>query len=388
MIKELIEQNKVFLKDTPEVYFSPGRVNLIGEHIDYHGGNVFPAAIELGIYAFVTKRNDQQFKVKSLQMNDSPIMIQMNDLAYAKKRGWANFISGMMAACLDTIPSHGLNIVFYSNLPSSSGLSSSAALEVLVGVILNQTYALGIPRKQLVQIAQDVENNYIHVKCGIMDQFAVGMGKKDHAIFLNTDTLDYELVPFVLKEYKLMIANTNKSRQLADSKYNERVNECRAALEIIQKDYKDVPYLSALELTDLEAVEHVLKDDLLFRRVRHVVTETKRTNQAVDLLKKGNIKSFGELLNQSHMSLKNDYEVSCHELDVLVDAFLKEGAIGARMTGAGFGGCIVAIVKTSFNVANEQQIQNIYTSKIHLHTDIYQANPSDGTKKINIEELL
>ena len=383
MIKKLLEENKEFLGTNADVYFSPGRVNVIGEHIDYHGGHVFPAAIELGIYAFISKRNDKVFKVDSLQVEQDVVTIDPSDLEYNQSRNWANFVSGMMQAVLKETPTFGLNILFHSTLPSGSGLSSSAALEVLVGEILNQVYSLDIPMFDLVQIAQKVENNYIHVNCGIMDQFAVGMGKKDHAIYLNTDTLDYELVPFKLNGYKLIVANTNKKRQLADSKYNERVAECKEALGIIQANYKDVPYLSALEESDIPKLETVLDNDLLFRRVRHAITETARTNKAVEILKKGDIETFTKLLNGSHESLKSDYEVSCFELDELVEAFLDAGALGARMTGAGFGGCIVAIVPESFNKKDEEEINIRYRKATQLETDIYVANPSDGTKKLD-----
>jgi galactokinase len=388
MIKKIIEENSDFITKTPDVYFSPGRVNVIGEHIDYHGGFVFPAAIELGIYAFVSKRTDGLFHVKSLQANHQAItIINPTDLAYEADRGWANFVSGMMDSLLKTPPKTGLNLLFYSTLPSGSGLSSSAALEVLVGVVLNHQYHLKIPRLDLVQIAQKVENNYINVNCGIMDQFAVGMGRSNHAIYLNTETLEYQLVPFNLKDNKLLIANTNKHRQLADSKYNERVNECKIALNIIQANYRQVSNLSELNRTDLNQIETILDNERLFRRVRHVITETDRTNRAVKLLTQGNLTEFGHLLNASHESLKTDYEVSCHELDTLVDAFLDEGAIGARMTGAGFGGCIVAIVPPSFKEEAFESIKQTYRKATHLETDIYTVRPTDGTKRITVKEM-
>jgi galactokinase len=383
MIKEMIKDNESFIGQNPLVFFSPGRVNVIGEHIDYHGGNVFPAAIELGIYAFVKKRDDASFKVNSLQTKKGIITIDPTDLAYDEDRDWANFVSGMMDACFDKAPLKGLNILFYSTLPSGSGLSSSAALEVLVGEILNTVYDLKIDRLDLVQIAQRVENHYINVNCGIMDQFAVGLGKKDHAIYLNTETLEYELVPFKLEGYKMVVANTNKKRQLADSKYNERVSECQIALGIIQENYKHVAYLSQLQTNELNAIQTVLDNDLLFRRVRHVITETSRTNDAVHLLKNGEIDAFGQSLIDSHQSLKDDYEVSCFELDQLVTAFLDEGAIGARMTGAGFGGCIVAIVPASFDDNHALNIKIQYRKQTGLEADIYIANPSDGTKQLS-----
>lgn len=387
MNKQLIDSHQAFLNGTPEIYFSPGRVNLIGEHIDYHGGHVFPAAIELGITAYVTIRQDQAFHVKSLQFEHTTTVIEYENLNYLKKRGWANFVSGMIQACMTKKPAFGLNILFDSTLPRGSGLSSSAALEMLVGVILNDIYRLNIDRIKLIQIAKNVENNYINVNCGIMDQFAVGMGRKDHAIYLNTDTLDYELVPFKLTEYNLIIANTNKTRNLAYSKYNERVHECEQALSKIKVHYPKITLLSQLDSALLPELKDIINNDSLYRRVRHVITETKRTNEAVDLLKQENIIEFSKHLDASHLSLKNDYEVSCFELDRLVELFKQKGAIGARMTGAGFGGSIVAIVPNTFNTESIEQIKTAYYQDTELETDIYQVNPSDGTKKIKKEAM-
>jgi galactokinase len=386
-LHEIYEKYHTFLKGNPSVFFSPGRVNLIGEHIDYLGGNVFPAAIELGTYALVTKREDKKFKCFSVNFPQSKTKIIEHPVkGYDKSLGWANFVAGMIDALIDDDVPFGLNILIYGNLPNGAGLSSSASLEVLIGEILNDYYHLGVSRIDMVQIAQNVENEFVGLKCGIMDQFAVGMSKKDTAILLNTNTLDHDFVPLELRDYVLLIANTNKKRSLSDSKYNERRAECDAALAILKKEYVSAENLCDLEPEELDIIQKVLDEPILYKRVKHAITEQYRTNKALEVLKAGDIKAFGELMNQSHQSLKDDFKVSCYELDVLSKTLQDSGAIGARMTGAGFGGCTVSLVPKKDLDQVMKNVADIYNNKTDYQVDFYVSTPSDGTKKL-LEEL-
>lgn len=388
-LRNIIEQNKEFLQGEPTAYFSPGRVNLIGEHIDYLGGNVFPSAITLGTYGFVTRRDDNEVHFLSENFKDFGIRIAtLDDLDYKEEDNWINYGKGMidyfkkMGLEINT----GLNILIYGTLPNSSGLSSSASLELLVGEIFNQEFNLGIEMIDLVKIAQKVENNYVGVNCGIMDQFAIGMSKLDQAIYLDTNTLEYEYVPLVLGEYSLVIANTNKKRALADSKYNERRSECDKGLDILQGNNIKINQLCELTGKQFETHKKVIKDFTVRKRVEHAVYENERTINAVKALREGNLVKMGQLMNESHDSLRDLYEVSCKELDTLVDYFRKNGALGARMTGAGFGGCTIALVKTTDVDKVVEDVKKEYLARIGYNADFYAVKTNNGTRKINIEE--
>ncbi len=380
----LIKQYKEFLGVPPTIYFSPGRVNLIGEHIDYLGGRVLPTAITLGTYALVTKRIDNEFHFISDNFKSfDEIVVKSNDLEYSKLRKWANFPVGMIESFVKIgmkIP-YGLNVLIYGTLPNGAGLSSSASLEVLMGVVLRDMYRFDISMIDIVKIAQSVENNYIGVNCGIMDQFAVGMSEKNKVIFLNTESLEYELVPLTLNDYVIVIGNTNKKRALSESKYNERRKECEVGLEIVKKSYQEINQLCELTLNDFALIENSF-DSVIKKRVKHAVTENYRTKKSVIALKNQNIEEFSKLINKSHESLKNDYEVSCKELDVLVESFRKHGALGARMTGAGFGGCIVSIVHKNLVEKLTESVQKEYLNKIGYEAEFYVCETSDGARKI------
>ncbi|WP_084576076.1 galactokinase [Sporomusa malonica] len=328
-----------------QYFFSPGRVNLIGEHIDYNGGYVFPAALTLGIYGAIRLRQDNLIVLKSL--NAMPVVtVDLNKpIENQSADGWANYPKGVIKYLLDSGYSlKGCDILFLGNLPDGTGLSSSAALLVLTAFMLRTVNSdTAIDKVELAKFAQKVENQFIGVNCGIMDQFAVAMGQKDCAILLDCETLQYKYIPFALKEYSLVIMNTNKKRELSESKYNERRNECEQALAVIRR------YTPAANLCQatLANVEDYLTDDILRRRARHIVSENIRVQTAVKLLEQGDINGFAQLMTASHMSLKDDYEVSGQELDAMVDsAHRASGCIGARMTGAGFGGCAIALVQT------------------------------------------
>lgn len=390
-ISKIVNDNEVFLSGKPVIYFSPGRVNLIGEHIDYLGGNVFPTAINLGTYAMVTKRKDMQFHFLSHNFNEyGEIIVDLDDLKYKAVRNWANYPIGILEEMirLGLKVTTGLNIFIYGTLPNSAGLSSSASLEVLMGVVLRDEFAFDISMLDIVKLSQKVENQYIGVNCGIMDQFAVGMSKKDKAIYLDTNTLDYKLVPLVLGDYTLVIANTNKKRLLADSKYNERRSECDTGLEDINKSGRTVQNLCDLNPNDFNEIKELFTSKTIKNRVEHAINENDRTKNAVLALEEGNLEKFGNLMNLSHDSLKNLYDVSCLELDTLVDSFRRYGAIGSRMTGAGFGGCTISLVRTEMVEVVIKKVGQEYINQIGYRADFYLCKTHDGAGKLSEEELV
>lgn len=376
----------IFNIENEHSFFSPGRVNLIGEHTDYNGGNVFPCALTIGTYGLVTKRTDKKVLVHSLNFeNLGVIEFNLDNIVYDKKDDWANYPKGV----IKTFQNHGYNIsngleiLFYGNIPNSSGLSSSASIEVLVGVILNELFNLNISMIEIVKMCQEAENKFIGVNCGIMDQFAIGMGKKDCAILLDCSTLEYYYSHLSMDGYKIVIGNTNKKRGLADSKYNERRSECEEALKELKK-VVDITSLGNLTESEFETTKYAISDPIRVKRAKHAVYENQRTLKAVKALENNDLKLFGELMNASHISLRDDYEVTGIELDTLVSLAWKcEGVIGSRMTGAGFGGCTVSIVKEDcidnfIKVAKEK-----YTEKIGYEPSFYIVNISDGTKKLD-----
>lgn len=361
-----------------QVFFAPGRVCLIGEHIDYNGGLVVPAAISLGIYAVARKTNNQILHLKSTIDNAEYTFDLTKEICYDTKNSWANYPLGMAAYFLNKgINIQGCEIIFHSTLPVGSGLSSSAAVEVLTGKIfttLNQIEFLNI---DLALAAKEVENNFVGVQCGIMDQFAVVFGKENHAIKLNCNTLKYELLPLLLNDYQLVIFNTNKKRELAESAFNTRVSECSEALKIIQQNEK----VSCLADATSEMVEKHITNETICKRAYHVVSENNRVKQAADALKNNDLQLFGKLLFESHLSLKNNYEVSGKELDSFIEyATTNADCLGAKMTGAGFGGCAVAIVKrTGINAFIEEALSH-YKNNTNLTGAAYIAEISDGVK--------
>ncbi|MEI5989489.1 galactokinase [Enterococcus termitis] len=375
----------VFGVTSEEVYFAPGRINLIGEHTDYNGGHVFPAAITIGTYGIARKREDRVIRFYSENFSDLGIIeLSLTDLAYKEEHDWTNYPKGMLHYLIEDgyIIDHGLDILFYGTIPNGAGLSSSASIELLTGVILKDLFDLDIKMLDLVITGKRVENHFIGVNSGIMDQFAIGMGKRNQAILLDTNTLDYELVPADFGEYVIAIMNTNKRRELADSKYNERRAECELALSRLQTI---LPIKSLGELTEesFEQNQAIIADEKLIRRAKHAVTENQRTIKAKKALVKNDLKLFGELLNASHASLKDDYEVTGIELDTLVATAQKlPSVLGARMTGAGFGGCAIALVKESELTDFIEQVGQVYQEKIGYSADFYMANVDDGARKL------
>jgi len=368
-----------------KVFFAPGRVNLIGEHTDYNGGHVFPCALTIGTYAAVRLRKDRKLRFYSMNFTEKGILTSsLDDLVYKKEDDWANYPKGVLWALGEHSykVERGFDIVYFGNIPNGSGLSSSASIEVLTGYIAKQLCGLNIDLIKISLVSQYAENKFNGVNCGIMDQFAIAMGKKDHAIFLDTSDLQYEYAPLELGDARLVIACSNKKRGLGDSKYNERRSECEEALKRL-KTVVNINSLGDLSEEEFELHKKVIQDAVLIKRAKHAVYENRRTVQAVDALKAKNIRKFGLLMNASHVSLRDDYEVTGIELDTLVEtAWEQGGVIGARMTGAGFGGCTVNIVKKDGVDAFIQNVGKAYENKIGYKADFYVVEIGDGPKEL------
>ncbi|MBM7688402.1 galactokinase [Enterococcus ureilyticus] len=375
----------LFGVESKDVYFAPGRINLIGEHTDYNGGYVFPAAITIGTYGVARKREDQMIRLYSKNFAELGIIeLSLSNLAYKDEDDWTNYPKGMIHFLIEQghVIDQGMDILFYGTIPNGAGLSSSASIELLTGVILNDLFDLNVTMLDLVIIGKRVENDFIGVNSGIMDQFAIGMGQLDHAILLDTNTLDYEMVPAEFGEYVIAIMNTNKRRELADSKYNERRAECEMALSRLQT-VRSIESLGELTEEYFEQNKNVIVDERLIRRAKHAVTENQRTIKAKKALVNNDLRKFGQLLNASHASLRDDYEVTGIELDTLVEAAQKQtGVLGARMTGAGFGGCAIALVKESEFNRFTKRVGKAYQEKIGYPADFYIANVDDGARKL------
>ena len=367
-------------------YFAPGRVNLIGEHTDYNGGHVFPCALTLGTYGLARKRKDRKLRFYSMNFSRLGVLeSSLDDLVPSEKAGWTNYPKGVMWAfekrgyTFDA----GVDFLIYGNIPNGSGLSSSASLEVLTGLMLKDLYGVEeLTMQDLALIGQYSENNFNGMNCGIMDQFASAMGKKDCAIFLDTSTLEFEYAPVKLKDARIVITNSKVKHSLVGSAYNDRRNECETALRELQT-VLDIEALGELTEEEFEAHKDVIKSDICRKRAKHAVYENQRTIRAVKALKEDNVEEFGRLMNASHVSLRDDYEVSCQEIDILVDLAWKiPGVVGSRITGGGFGGCTVSIVKndavdTFINTVGEK-----YKEAVGHEAEFYVVDIGDGAHKI------
>jgi galactokinase len=366
----------------PVLFFSPGRVNLIGEHTDYNGGFVFPCALNYGTYLLVRKIKENILRFSTLNF-DSDESVNLSGLFKNTSKKWINYPLGVVNEFIKRDKSiSGLELLYYGDVPNGAGLSSSASIEMVTAVALNDLFSAGFSTLELVKMSQKAENEFVGMNCGIMDQFAVGFGKRDHAIFLNCDTLSYENVPVALKDNALIIANTNKRRGLTDSKYNERRSECDKAVEYLQA-YKSIRNLSEITTIEPGLLEQYIPDTIVRKRAKHVITENGRVTEAVKVLRENKITRFGELMNLSHDSLKEDYEVTGFELDSLVyEARKLKGVIGSRMTGAGFGGCTVSIVEKLHVSQFIKELTIAYTRKTGLVPDFYQPEIGDGARRI------
>ena len=367
-------------------FFSPGRINLIGEHTDYNGGHVFPASITLGTYGVAALRSDRDVKIYSTNFPEQGVItFDIDNEDKLPHASWGNFVKGVLQALrgYGNQFENGFELVIEGNIPNGAGLSSSASIELLMGVILEDQFNLDIDRIDLVKTGMTVENKFIGVNSGIMDQFAVGMSKANHAILLDTNTLEYDLVPIDLQDNVIIIMNTNKRRELADSKYNERRSECEAALALLQEK-NDIKSLGDMDNASFDLQTYLIQKENLLKRARHAVSENQRTIMAQKALQDKDLERFGKLVNASHVSLQFDYEVTGVELDTLAQTAWKQpGVLGARMTGAGFGGCAIAIVAKDQVETFEKEVGRIYEEKIGYAPSFYLAEISDGAKKLD-----
>lgn len=389
-MKILDEMQEVFREKfgaaQTHAYFSPGRVNLIGEHTDYNGGHVFPCAISLGTYALVAPRTDGISRLYSMNVPEQGVVqFPMHGAVKSDAYGWANYPIGVVRVMEDAghRAAHGFDIVLYGTLPNGAGLSSSASIEVLMAVILDDELNLGIDMVELVKFSQKAENEFVGMNCGIMDQFAVGMGKKDCAILLDCNTLSYRYSKLALDGCSIVITNTNKTHSLVTSAYNERRAQCESALKALQK-VKPIKALGELTNAEFDAIASAIPDPVERRRARHAVYENNRTLEAVKALEANDVKRFGELMNASHVSLRDDYEVTGPELDTLAElAWQQDGVLGSRMTGGGFAGCTVSIVRDAAIPAFEKNVGDAYTAKIGYAPSFYVANIADGARRLS-----
>lgn len=367
-------------------YFAPGRVNLIGEHTDYNGGHVFPCALTLGTYGIVRDRGDQTLRFYSVNIDSVGVVeTSLDNIVPTKEASWTNYPKGVVWAFEKRgfKLTHGLDILIYGDIPNGSGLSSSASLEVLTGVILKDTFGFDVSMVDIALIGQDAENNFNGCNCGIMDQFASAMGKKDNAIFLDTNTLDYTYAPVKLPDAKIVITNSKVKHSLVNSAYNDRRNECETALKELQS-VVDIQTLGDLTEEQFEEYKGAIKDEIRQKRAKHAVYENQRAINAVGALKADDIEKFGKLMNASHESLRDDYEVSCEEIDILVDlAQNMPGVIGSRITGGGFGGCTVSIVKNDTVDTFVKEIGKSYLEKVGHEAEFYVVDIGDGAGKLD-----
>ncbi len=386
---ELQELKQAFIdayrKEAEGVFFSPGRVNLIGEHTDYNGGYVFPCALSFGTYLLIAKNGDKLMRFKSLNMPEVT-ELPLNQLTTPlPDNHWVNYPLGCLAQFLKkgVKIEQGYDILIWGNVPAGAGLSSSAALEVVTAYAFNELLGTGYDRTTLALIGQASEHEFAGVNCGIMDQFASAQGKQDHAIFLNCDTLEFELVPVKLEGIKVVISNTHSPHKLDSGAYNDRVAQCQLALKQLRTVKPELKNLAELTEAEFEKIESAITDPVAHRRARHVVGEVQRTTDAVKALQAGDIVTFGKLMNQSHISLRDDYEVTGLHLDTLAEEAWKiPGVIGSRMTGGGFGGCTVSLVKDEAIPVFIEKVGKAYEEKTGIKADFYIAEIGDGARQI------
>ena len=363
------------------IFHSPGRVNLIGEHTDYNGGHVFPCALSLGTYGVARKRQDQRLRFASTKFDGAPVELSLDNVSYNKEHEWVNYLLGVVFEFQKS--GHelsGVDLLISGNISSNAGLSSSASIELLMSVALNTLFDCKIPMVEQVKLSQRAENQFVGVSCGIMDQFAIGMGKQDRAMLLDCTTLECSYIPIMLGDHSLVISNTNSPRSLSDSKYNERRAECETAARQL-----GVKLLCELTPEEFEVQAHQIPDPIILKRAKHVIYENQRTLAAAQYLEQGDLAVFGKLMNESHISLRDLYEVTGTALDTLAEAaWIQPGVLGSRMTGAGFGGCTVSLVENTHIDTFIEQVGQIYQEKTGLEATFYVANIGDGTRRLDV----
>ena len=373
-----------YQKPATDIFFSPGRVNLIGEHTDYNGGFVFPCALSFGTYLLLATNTEKKINFRSLNV-EAVYSLELTQLAEPlPDKAWANYPLGGLAQFIKrgVAIEQGYDILFWGNVPAGAGLSSSAAMEVVTAFAFNELLGTSYDRTELAKIGQKAEHEFAGVMCGIMDQFASAQGKQDHAIYLNCDTLAFDLVPVKLEGIKVVVSNTHSPHHLDSGAYNDRVRQCQLAVQQISS-VRPIKNLAELSQADFEQVEHAITDEVAHRRARHVVGEVQRTKDAVEALQQGDIDTFGKLMTQSHISLRDDYEVTGLQLDSLAEAAWKvEGVLGSRMTGGGFGGCTVSLVRDEAIPTFIEQVGKEYTEKTGLKADFYIAEIGDGAHRV------
>ena len=374
-----------YQKPATDIFFAPGRVNLIGEHTDYNGGFVFPCALSFGTYILLSKNDEQKINFRSLNM-EAVYSLELTQLSEPlPNKAWANYPLGVFAQFIKrgVAITQGYDILFWGNVPAGAGLSSSAAMEVVTAYALNDLLCTNYGLADLAKIGRAAEHEFAGVMCGIMDQFASAHGKVDHAIYLNCDTLEYDLVPVKLDGIKVVVTNTHSPHKLDSGSFNDRVRQCQLAVEQINS-VRPIQYLAELSQVDFDQVKDAITDETAHRRARHVVGEVQRTKDAVEALKNGDIVKFGQLMNQSHVSLRDDYEVTGPQLDALAEAAWKiDGVLGSRMTGGGFGGCTVSLVREEAIPAFIEKVGAEYTEKTGLIADFYIAEIGEGAHRVN-----
>ncbi|MGF3105030.1 galactokinase [Rossellomorea sp. DUT-2] len=391
-VQQLLRSFKeIFGSEANRVFFAPGRINLIGEHTDYNGGHVFPCAITFGTYAAARIREDRLVRLYSLNFDHTGVIeFDLDSLEYDQDHDWANYPKGVIRYLKDANYSinTGMDVLFYGNIPNGAGLSSSASIELATGVMLQGLFELDIDRIDLVKTGQKVENEFIGVNSGIMDQFAIGMGKEGAGILLDTNTLHYQYAPIDLEHHNIIIMNSNKRRELAGSKYNERRTECESALESLQS-VTDIGSLGELTEEGFELYKHAIPNETEQKRAKHAVYENRRTLKALKFLQNGQLHEFGKLMNESHVSLRDDYEVTGKELDALVEAaWNQQGVVGARMTGAGFGGCAIAIVEKDYVENFINGVGEKYKNYIGYEATFYVASIGNGATELDKEVIV
>lgn len=373
-----------YQKPATDIFFAPGRVNLIGEHTDYNGGFVFPCALSFGTYILLSKNDEQKINFRSLNM-EAVYSLELTQLSEPlPNKAWANYPLGVFAQFIKrgVAITQGYDILFWGNVPAGAGLSSSAAMEVVTAFALNELLGTQYGLADLAKIGRAAEHEFAGVMCGIMDQFASAHGKADHAIYLNCDTLEYDLVPVKLEGIKVVVTNTHSPHKLDSGSFNDRVRQCQLAVEQINA-VRPIQYLAELSQVEFEQIKDAITDEIAHRRARHVVGEVQRTKDAVEALKNGDIVKFGQLMNQSHVSLRDDYEVTGPQLDALAEAAWKiDGVLGSRMTGGGFGGCTVSLVRDEAIATFIDKVGAEYTAKTGLTADFYIAEIGDGAHSV------
>lgn len=376
---------EVFGYASKELYFSPGRINLIGEHTDYNGGKVFPSAITMGTYAVVAPREDKEVHAFSDNLQElGTLSFSLENIAYEKDSSWTNYLKGMLLYIQEMKGelAHGFDVFIYGTIPNGASLSSSASLEVLTGVIANDLYDFDLSGETLAKLGMRVENEFLDLNSGIMDQFIIANAKKGYALLLDTNSLEYEQIPLELPDHKIVIMNSLTRRELVDSEYNLRREQCEEAVEMLQ-NVVSITSLGELTESEFEKYKYAITDSVVARRAKHAVYENQRTEKAAEALKDGQLEVFGNLMNESHLSLHDDYEVTVKETDLLVrSAWKQEGVIGARMTGGGFGGCCIAIVENEQVDAFIQNVSEDYEDEIGYAPEFYLAETADGTHKL------